>query len=152
MISLRKRFIDACNIPKSKFFLLDTPKDVRDTALKDLTDAYKNNFAMRRKNPSHYFEMKFRTKKEAQSITISHNVIKQLVLGEDTQDGELKMYPTFLKNKIKFHVRKNRKSIPRIDNDCKLILDKLGRFTLVIPSMKKLAITKQAHKRKDGVR
>ena len=149
MISLRKRFINACNIPKSKSYLLDTPKHVRDTAMKDLTEAYKSNFEIRKKNPSHTFDLKFRSKKDTQSITIPYTVIKDLVLDKDSQDGEFKMYPTFLKNKIKFHMRKNRTSIPRIDNDCKLIMDKLGRFTLAIPFYEE-ACDNQASAHKKG--
>ncbi|KAF5826738.1 hypothetical protein DUNSADRAFT_2217 [Dunaliella salina] len=148
-IALRKRFINACNIPKNKAFLLDTPKHVRDTAIKDLTDAYKSNFAKKRTDPLHAFDMKFRSKKETQSITIPSNVIKGFFLENQKQNGEFNMYPTFLKNKIKFHVRKNTKCIPKIENDCKLILDQLGHFYLAIPFYEKACENQASRNQKE---
>jgi putative transposase len=121
---LRKRFINECNIPKDRRFLLDTPKHVRDGAIADLTMAYKVNFA---KGTS--FEIKFRKKKDGnQSITIPSDAIKLW----DMEKGEMKMYPTYLKNKIAFHVKRNQKAPQNIEYDCKLLLDKLGRFSLSI--------------------
>lgn len=128
MIWLRKRFVNSCNIPKDKRFLLDTPKSIRDTAVKDLAEAYKSNFAIRAKSPDHVFELKFRSKKDAQSITITAEQIKNW----DTDDNEFKMFPTFLKNKIKFHVNKNKTVPAKISYDCKLLMSKLGKFSLVI--------------------
>lgn len=37
---LRKRFINRVNIPKKYNFLLDTPKHVRDSAIKDLVEGF----------------------------------------------------------------------------------------------------------------
>lgn len=129
LVWLRKRFINKCNIPKSKQYLLDTPKQVRDTAITDLSQGFKTNFKIKKENPNHYFKMKFRSKKDNQSITLdSRNSIRSW----DTENNEMKMYPTFLKNKIKFHTRKNRSLPDKLDYDCKLLLDKLGRIYLII--------------------
>jgi putative transposase len=125
---LRKRFVRESSIPKSKKFLTDTPKHVRDSALHDLVEAYKSNFAKKRKNPEHHFDLKFRKKKDAQSITIPYNAINCW----DTEKKEFSMYPTYITNKIKFHCRKKR-SVPKgVQYDCKLLLDKLGKFFLVV--------------------
>ena len=125
---LRKRFINKCNIPKDKRFLLDCPKHVRDTAIIDLVDAYKSNLKKRKKNPNHTFDMKFRKRKDNQSITIPWDAIKHW----DTTNNEFQMFPTYLKNKIKFHVR-NKRTVPeKVTYDTKLLMDKLGRFYLVI--------------------
>ena len=127
-IWLRKRFINKCNIPKDKRFLLDCPKHVRDTAIHDLAEAYKSNFQKKKKNPNHTFDLKFRKRKDNQSITIPWDAIKDW----DIEKNEFKMFPTFLQNKIKFHVR-NKKSVPdKVTYDTKLLMDKLGRFYLVI--------------------
>jgi putative transposase len=121
---LRKRFVNECNIPKDKQFLLDTPKHVRDTAITDLALAFKTNFAK-----DSFFDIQFRRKKDGnQSITIPYDAIKEW----DAQVGDLKMYPTYLKNKIAFHTRKNSRVPKTIGYDCKLLLDKLGRFYLSI--------------------
>ena len=126
MYWLRKRFINKNNIPKNKKYLLKTPKHVRDSAIEDLVKGFKLNFEKKKRDPSHTFNMKFRSKKESQSITIPNEAIKTW----DVLNGEIKMYPTFLKNKINFHCR----NIPNdINYDTKLILDKLGRIFLCIP-------------------
>jgi putative transposase len=141
---LRKRFVNKINIPNKYNFLLDTPKHVRDGAIFDLVQAYTSNFAKRRKNPLHTFDIKFRRKKDNQAITIPKTSIK--LIQEDDQDKAVKMYPTFLKNQIKFYTRlyqnsnntrkKDKENIfskGMVNHDCKLVLDKLGRFYLMVP-------------------
>lgn len=131
-IWLRKRFINKCNIPKRFRYLLDTPKHVRDSALKDLEQAFKMNFEKKKNDSSHNFEMKFRSKKKEQSFTIPKDFVKMLLnSNENTQ--ELKMYPTFLKSRIKFYLRKNDKDFGNISYDCKLQMDCLGRIFLIVP-------------------
>jgi transposase len=68
---LRNRFVNACNVPVAKRYLLDTPKHVREGAIEDLVLAYKTNFAKRAMNPQHTFDISFRSKKaDEQSILI----------------------------------------------------------------------------------
>lgn len=127
--TLRKIFINKENIPKSKQYLLETPKHIRDSALDDLTQGFRTNFKKKKEDPSHNFEMKFRSRKDDQSITIGYSTgIKKW----DTTNEEFSMYPTLLKNKIKFHTRKNKTLPDQIINDCKLVRDKLGRYYLII--------------------
>ena len=142
---MRKRFVTADAIPQNLRYLLNTPKHVRDGALDDLSIAYKSNLEKRKKNPEHTFEVAFRSKKESQSIVIPSTAIKLLALQADgntttTITGsprEMSMYPTYLTNRIKYHVRRRdarlNKVIASIDYDCRLVLDKLGRFYLCIP-------------------
>ena len=126
VIWLRKRFVNACNIPKDKSWLLNTPKHVRDTAIKDLVLGYENNFRKKKDTPNHKFQMKFRRKKDYQSITIPSDAVKDW----DSDKESMIMFPTFLKNRIKFHCRKVPKEV---SYDCRLTLDRLGRFYLCIP-------------------
>ena len=128
-IWLRKRFVNECNIPTSKRYLLDCPKHIRDSAVYDLAEAYTSNFKKRAKDPSHTFEIKYRKRTECQSITLPSDAIKKTW---DVENKEFSMFPTYLTNKIKFHVRKQRTVPEEIRYDCKLLLDKLGRFSLVI--------------------
>lgn len=128
MIWLRKRFVNKCNIPKAKQFLLNTPKSIRDTAVSDLSEAYKSNFLIRAKNPNHTFDINFRKRKEAQSITITSEQIKQW----DVEKREFAMFPTMLKNKIKFHLRLNGFVPDKVSYDCKLLMSVLGKFSFVI--------------------
>jgi len=126
VVWLRKRFINACNIPKDKKYLLDTPKHIRDTAIADLVEAFKSNKTKQKKDPSFKFNMNFRKKKDNQSITLLSEAIKKW----DVEKEEVSLYPTFLRNKIKFHCR----NVPLdISYDTKLQMDKLGRFYLCVP-------------------
>ena len=62
MYSLRNRFVNACNIPAAKRYLLNTPKHVREGAIDDLVGAFKTNFAKHKSNPGHRFDVKFRSR------------------------------------------------------------------------------------------
>ncbi len=126
-IWLRKRFVNKCNIPKDRKYLLDVPKEVRDTAIIDLAQAYKTNFKIRKNNPSHTFDIKFRSKKDNQSINIGSSAIKSL------SGNALTMYPTYLLNKLKLYTRNNRDELNQIIYDCKLTMDRLNRFHLHVP-------------------
>jgi putative transposase len=128
MIWLRKRFVNKVNIPKDKQFLLDTPKHLRDSALHDLVEAYKSNFTKKAKDPSFTFDMKYRSKKDSQCITIPTDAIKQW----DSKNGEFSMYPTYIKNRIKFHLRKTSSVPDKVLYESKLIMDKRGKFYMVL--------------------
>lgn len=132
MFKLRNRFVNACNIPKNKRFLLDTPKHVREGALTDLVSAFKTNFL--KGTP---FDVKYRSKKDIQSIVIPKIAIKLL-----KENNSLKMYPTFLQNSIKA----NLKEINEIKNDCRIVMDKLGKIYLHVPMYHENAFDNQEGK------
>lgn len=138
VISLRKRFINADSIPGDMRYLLDTPKHIRDGALDDLTNAYKSNMKKRETNPDHKFDVKFRSRKDEQAIVIPNASIRMILA-----DHDLAMYPTYIKSRIKFHVRPRDARLQgdgtRIplqetyEYECRMVMDKLGRFYLCIP-------------------
>lgn len=115
---LRNRFVTACNVPAAKSFLLDTPKHVREGTVKELAMAFKTNFAKRKKNSSHRFQIRFRSKKDVQSITIPKASFVE-------KNGGVCFYPRFLGDSPLLHF------IPA--HDCKLVLDRLDRFVLHVP-------------------
>lgn len=119
MFWLRNRFVNECNIPSHLRFLLETPKHVREGAIEDLVKGFKLNF-----QKGERFEMKFRKRKENQSIVIPKDAIKSIKEGEG-----MKLYPTFLKNVIKMNTRR----CSEVDFDCRLTMDKLGRLYLYVP-------------------
>jgi putative transposase len=132
-MELRKHFVTKAAIPKEKEYLLECPKHVRDGALDDLVTAYKANFTVKKKDPNHTFQIKFRSLKEGEAaITIPSSAIKLISEGK-----ELSMYPTYLQNVLKLKTRnkdaRDGKALSRIAYDCKLVLDRLGRFYLVVP-------------------
>jgi len=142
---LRTRFINADNIPDSKKFLLETPKEVRYGALEDLVNGMKLNF---RKGGT--FDMKFRSKKDTQSILLPKDSVKQFVTKEEALKNKTKakktkkeerlseegisFYPTFFDKIIKMSVSRCNE----INYDSRLVLDKLGRIYLMIPQSVKV--------------
>lgn len=132
MFKLRNRFVTSCNIPKRLQFLLETPKHIREGALTDLVRAFQINF-----QKGERFTMKYRSKKEVQSIIIPKAAIKIL-----KEEGTLKMYPTYLKNALKCNV----KNVTEVGNDCRLVMDKLGRLYLHVPMFQEVTSENQRGK------
>jgi len=131
-IELRKHFVNAEAIPDSMKYLLECPKHIRDGALQDLTAAYKSNFTKRAKDPSHIWEMKFRSRKDSQSIRIPK--ISQTIDADDKVWG---CFAAYLKGTVPFKARKRdaerNKTVRSIDHDCRLLKDRLGRYYLCVP-------------------
>ena len=134
---LKNRFVTKSNIPKKYAFLLeDTPKHVREGAIKDLVQAFITNVAKRKINPKHKWNVSFRSKKDDQAIVIPLtvlNIVQRQTSLVNTQ-RTLKMYPRYLSGALFYHV----KSLGdvRSEHDCRLSLDKLNRFHLHIPYVK----------------
>ena len=57
-------------------WVLETPFEIRDSAMVDLYRSFDTNFKIKKKNPSHTFEIKFRSRKDVQVIKIPGSVIK----------------------------------------------------------------------------
>ncbi len=121
----------SCNIPKRDSYLHEsTPKHIREGAIKDLVQAYKTNWSKREKNPDHKFEVKFRSKKDGQQAVVIPSVAVSLLRKEHAQESLVKMYPTYLTGQINYFTRSYNGPI---EYDCRLSLDKLGRFYLHVP-------------------
>ena len=117
---LRNRFVNECNVPPKATFLLQTPKHVREGAIKDLVQAYVTNFKKRKIDPSHNFEIKFRKKKDCQSIIIPKSAFVK------SNSGGFMLYPTM------FSKRAIVDTAPA--HDCRLSIDRRGRFVLYVPT------------------
>ncbi len=123
---LRNRFVNEINIPKELRYLLDCPKHVREGAINEVVTAYQTNFTKRSRDPSFTFDIKFKSKKQKDStILLPCNGIREVL------DGEIKMFPRFLENRLKYYVKRNPDI--KIDRDCRLRLSPLGEFYLHIP-------------------
>lgn len=71
---IRKRFINQPNyIGTENAWVLETPYDIRNEAMRDLVKAYKTNFAKRKINPEHTFEIKMKSKKAASDSIVIHD-------------------------------------------------------------------------------
>lgn len=124
---LRNRFVNKCNIPKQSNFLLKTPKQIRANAIKELSQSYKTNFSILKTNPSHKFDLKFKTRKTDQCISIEKEAFKSF----DSVEGEFNIFPSFIESRIKMNIKKNK--IPKsVNYECKLLMDRLKNITMVI--------------------
>lgn len=111
---------------------LKTPYEVRDAAMVELLDAYASNFAKKRKNASHQFEIRRRSKKKAPQESI-------MIRGKCYKKGVF--YPQFFG---KTPLRSSEPLPDTVDYDCKLTRTRLGQYYLVIPQPLDMASDNQA--------
>lgn len=121
---MRNRFVNKSNVSFRERFLLETPKHVREAAVKDLSVAFSANFSKKRNGSIDRFQIRFRTKREHQSMLIPKAAFKPC------EAGHLSFYPRFLKSPIRLSQTKKR--IPLPEHDCRLTFD--GRsWVLCVP-------------------
>lgn len=138
MYWLRNRFVNACNVPKAKAFLLETPKHVREGGIADLALAFKTNFAKHRIDPSHTFNIAYRSKKSDQSIVIPKSAIKLIDQGK-----EMQVYPKMLSAAIKHRQLHLPEGLTSVPSDCRLTMSKDGIFHLCIPCRRGSAFARE---------
>ena len=72
---IRAKFINNHNFEADDnlAWVVQTPYEVRDAALTELLAAYKSNFAKRKQNPYHTFDIKFKSKKARSNSFVLHH-------------------------------------------------------------------------------
>jgi putative transposase len=112
---------NTCHDEKETQWVLGTPYMVRDGAMIELVNAYTSNFAKKKKkDTSHQFSLKFRSKKDAQeSIYVEGRNFKKGVF-----------YPSFFgKTPLE-----SAEPLPdKVDYDCRLTRNRLGHYHICIP-------------------
>lgn len=127
-IALKKRFVtrkynNGIINTNVEDWELETPKDVRDGALRDLQKAFSTNLKDY-KCKGKRFRMRYKKKKTFSAIVIPKTAIEVV-------DGKLSIYPTYTKHGIRVSKDKFFKTI-RFDHDCRLQY-KHGEWYLVVP-------------------
>lgn len=120
--SLRNKLVIAKNNPNVKEWELETPKDIRAGAIRDLVKNYKTAFSCLKNKQIKGFKVGYASKKDTPSIEIPKSSIK-------IKNG-LFMYKTYIPNKIKL-APKQKLNIS-IDYDCRLQI-KNNKWYLVVP-------------------
>ena len=69
------RVVDVTPPPSKTSWVLETPYEVRDSAMVSLVKAFESNFEKKKKNPQHMFKIGFRSKKDVQTIVIPGNSV-----------------------------------------------------------------------------
>ncbi len=127
---LRDRFVSKRNIPKELSYLLQTPKHVREGALKELVTAYKINLEKVKSGSQASFDINYKSKKQKDStILIPGGSVKNII--DSGKDKSFSMYPTFLVNRFKYFAKRNPSL--EFDRDCRLRMSSLGDFYLHVP-------------------
>lgn len=120
---LRNKYTPKDKIPKSKNWLLNTPKEVRTEAIKEVCTNVATNRKKVKNGDIPSFNMNYKTKKSlTNTITIPKSAVKY-------ENNKLVIYKTLLGN-IKIP---KREKIPLIDSDIKLMMCKPNIWFVVIP-------------------
>jgi transposase len=125
---------------------LNTPKEIRAGAVKDVCKAYDTCFSQLKSNIIRHFKIKFKKKTDPKkSIVISPNFLKII------NKNNIQLAPNFLNenSKIKIKIKKQKKHQEnfyknlQINNDCRLI-KQYNKYILCIPIEKSILEQKKA--------
>jgi len=103
-------------------WVLETPMEVRDSAMVDLVNAFDTNFKKKKKDPSHKFEVKFRRKRDVQTIRIPGKCI-----GKNST-----MFPSFTSRET----LKCEEDFSKYKGELKIQMDKCGDFFAIVQDYK----------------
>jgi len=121
--TLRNKYVIAKNNALVEKWQLETPKDIRAGAVRDLVKNYTSAFSLLKQRQIQGFNMKFTSKKEAQSIEIPKSAIK-------LSDKGIFIYKNYIPDKIK--VGRREKINFNIECDCRLKMEN-DKWFLCIP-------------------
>ena len=123
---LRKRFVsNDPPLPDKLKYLLDTPNHIRAGAVAELCGNYGKEFAKKKKDPSHMFDVKFKScRTKETSIYIPKGGFVQ---------GKLKTERIFYSTKIKHAIKTSPDLPPTFKNaDARMTVNSLGHFFLCV--------------------
>lgn len=103
---------------------LETPKDIRAGAIRDLCKAYKTCMSNFKNGNINKFRMGFRSKKKSSSIEIPRNNIK-------ITNKKVKIFPRKFNSEIRMSNDRTLRGL-KLNHDCRLLFDK-NKWFLVIP-------------------
>lgn len=126
---LRWRFVAERQTARQNQYLMATPSKIRAGAIADLCGAYKTNFAKRSKNPHHEFDVRYRSRKMEQSISLQ----KDSFVKQGSKSKSKLFFPQSIKDTIKTSPIMPSKFWTSIQKDCRLIRNVLGEIYLAIP-------------------
>ena len=121
--SLRNKYVTSKNIPVTEKWQLETPKDIRAGAIRDMVKNYKTVFSQLKSRQINHFRMGFASKKDSPSIEIPKTALKM--------DKGIFMYKTYMPYKIRIGRRQSKIKLD-IDYDCRLQI-KNNKWFLMVP-------------------
>ena len=124
---LKKRFVAKMQRGKRLAYLTETPSKLRAGAIKELCVAYKTNFDIMKTNYTHKFDLKFRSRKDIQSISLQKDSFVKL----KSKFKDRLFFPQYITDKIGYSPRDI--DFTKINHDCRLILSRTGKLFVSIP-------------------
>ena len=124
---LRNRFVTNRNIQGRKTWLRDTPKHIREGAVKDFVGAYKAAITNKARKNIERFRMRFRRKNDGQQSILIQRGAASLHI----DDRGVHVYKSILKGPLATRQRLDEDT-KNIKHDCRLIKAN-GKFYLAIP-------------------
>ena len=137
--ALRNKYVIAKNNPLVEEWQLETPKDIRAGAVRDLVKNYTSAFSLLKKRQIQRFNMRFISKKETQSIEISKTAIK-------LSDKSIFIYKSYIPDKIK--IGKREKLDLNMECDCRLKVEN-DKWFLCIPIKVVASKTEERYNKKE---
>lgn len=126
---LRNKYVTSKDNPNIEKWQLDTPKDIRAGAIRDLIKNYKTAFSQLKSKNISNFKMNYCSKKNSPSIEIPKSALKM-------KNEGIYMYSTYMKKKIKIGKRQSKIKLD-IDYDCRLQC-KNNEWFLLVPIKSKI--------------
>jgi putative transposase len=124
---LRNKYVTAKNNPEIQSWELNTPKDIRAGAIRDLEKNFKSALSLLKTGHIRHFKMSYCRKKDTPSIEIPKSALKW-----DSEKRTISMYPSYMKEPLKISKRQNKKDKTVLDFDCRL-MEKDNQWYLVVP-------------------
>ena len=136
--ALRNKYVTAKNNPLVEEWQLETPKDVRAGAVRDLVKNHASAFSLLKRRRIKGFKMSFASKKDAQSIEIPKSAIKL--------NKGVFIYSKYIPEKIK--IGKREKINFKIECDCRLQVQN-DQWFLCVPISVKAVKEEERYSRKE---
>jgi transposase len=137
--SLRNKYVTSKNNPEVLNWELETPKDIRAGAIRDLTKNYNTAFKLLKSGNIKHFKLNYCSKKKSTpSIEIPKTAIK-------INDNSIFLYKRYIPTKIKISKRDIKKIKLDIKYDCRLQV-KNNKWYLCIPISKKITLENKNNK------
>lgn len=121
---LRNKYVTSKNISPKEKWQLNTPKDIRAGAIRDMVKNYKTVFSQLKSRQIKKFNMRFVSKKDSPSIEIPKTALKL--------DKGIFMYKKYINDKIKLGKRQRKIKLD-INYDCRLQF-KHNKWFLLVPT------------------
>lgn len=126
---LRWRFVTDKQLGRRLSYLKSTPSKIRAGAVAELCAAYKANFTVFKKKPEHRFSLKFKTRKDEQSLSLQ----KDSFVKPGSKDKCKLFFPQSIQDAIRTSPILPPEFWTSIPSDCRLTMNKAGEMYIQVP-------------------